>query len=174
MYPYNPLLIEFCLVEEGWKDQLIKDPGMIAREVDPVKRKALKLLRHKLIVGRKVSKAMAKGPDYYVSYLPSGTKVKHTIIPGEDIVHKWRRLPRPWARSKEWNDKSIVTKAIGRPHEGTFGKYRRELIPSEWTKDIKKNDAEMSGDLMRKITHREPGDFLVNWKKKRPGSGAYW
>lgn len=114
MYPYNPLLIEFCLVEEGWKDQLIKDPGMIAREVDPVKRKALKLLRRRLINGRKVMPGKIKRD--VVGMIPQGKfghgwqKDSIRIMKPTEFVSKLERI----GRSDKTNALDIINASKGK------------------------------------------------------------
>lgn len=160
----NPLL---NILNENWKQDLIRHPEMIKKEMDPVRREILKQLRRKLIVGKKVSKAMAKGPDRYVSYLPDGTKVVHDVIPGESAVSMARRLPRPWARSNEWTDDSIVTRAIGRPHEGTLGKYRHTHFDGEAKERIRQAALD-NPNLLTRIENRRKGDFIRKWKEKHP------
>lgn len=160
-YQLNPLLLE------NWKTDLIKHPEIIKKELDPVKRSALKKLRHKLIVGRKVSKAIAKGPDAYVSYGPDNTKIFYSVIPGESEVSKWRRLPRPWARSNWYDDKSIVTKVLGRygGHEflpdSVKGKYKKgPKDPYGILAKKLKDNALKNGNLDQKISHRDAGSFV--------------
>ena len=167
----NPLL---NILNENLKQDLILHPEIIKKEVDPVRREILKQLRRKLIVGRKVSKAMAKGPDFYASYLPDGTKVAHDVIPGESELSKWNRLPRPWARFNDWKDDSIVTRAIGRNHGKAgpndhpwIGKYRREHFDEEAKERIRQAALD-SPDILTRIENRRKGDFIRKWREKHP------
>lgn len=87
MYQYNPLLIL-----EGWKEQLLKDPSVITRETDPIKKTALKHLRRRLVNGRKVMPDKIKRD--VVGYIPQGKLTKGwkkraiRIEKPDSIVHK--------------------------------------------------------------------------------------
>lgn len=68
MYQFNPL---YDILTEGWKQDLIKHPEMIKRELDPFKRQMLHDLRQRLVMGRKVAKKA-----HTFAYIPQGPLTK--------------------------------------------------------------------------------------------------